>query len=245
MNKRELEIIEEHGKLRKYPIPNTEGYFSVTSIINYVFGMPPDLVKWFLRVGATKMWEEVLDRQKENKPLYKKRLIEIAEFERLRLLKESGKKGTAIHDHIDFLHDNKKHPDKIPDEYKGYYQAAADCILDNDIKPILKEQVVSHPLYKYAGRFDLYAEMWGRKVLIDYKTSNSIHHTYGLQLVAYATVLKLMGYTVDAMYILHLKENGDYAIIKYDYPLEVFLDVLKVFNWKVAIENPSYNLATM
>lgn len=231
--------LEEYGKLRKYKNGSLEAY-SVTSIINYVFGVPDYLVKWSVKVAAIRMWDEVKNSPKTPS---KKMLLELAEHERIFLLKQSGIKGTAVHNGIDGFIETNEHPE-IDDSFKGYYSAAIDFLTDNKIKPLLREEVVFNKEHSYAGRFDLYCEMWGKRVLIDFKTSNHLSFNYGLQLAAYKKCLEDLGYKVERTYILHLKENGDYNIISYDEQFSAFIDVLKVFNRKVALERPEFNWAS-
>ncbi len=233
---------EEYGLLRKYKEGDMEAW-SVTSIIGFVFGVSDFIVKWSVKVAANRMWKEVLEAKADNKTPSKKRLIELAEQERIYLFKQSGIKGTIVHNGVDKHLETGKEQD-IHEDFKGYYQAAINFITKENVIPILREQKVFNKYYGYAGRFDLYAELWGRKVLIDFKTSHHLSSNYGLQLAAYAACLGGLGYRVDRCYILHLKEDGNYTLVRYQDGFQDFLDVLKVFNRKVLLDKPKFNWAS-
>lgn len=227
--------VEEFGKLRKYPI--REGYFSVTSIINYVFGVPPEIVTWSVKQSANAIYQAVRDGETR-----KSKLLEIGERERFRLLRESGKKGTAVHDFAQGLGEGVTQP--IDTNYEGYYEAVSKFFEEQSPKTILQEKVVASHKHKYAGRFDNYCELFGRRVLLDYKTSNFVRSEYGLQLEAYAHVLRKAGFPVERKYILHLKKNGSYELIQYNDSFQDFLNVLEVFKRKVSTDNPPFEIAS-
>lgn len=231
-----LKQLEEYGKLRKYPI--REGYFSVTSIINYVFGVPPEIVSWSVKQSANAIYQAVKAGETR-----KVKLLEIGEFERIKLLKESGKKGSIIHDYAQELGDGNSPGEKVQ-EYEGYYESVSRFFQFEKPISILQEKVVASHLYKYAGRFDNYCELWGKKCLVDYKTSNFVRSEYGLQLEAYAHVLRRAGYPVERKYILHLKKSGDYEVIQYNDTLDDFLVVREAFQRKVITDNPAFEIAS-
>jgi hypothetical protein len=56
----------------------------------------------------------------------------------------------------------------------------------------------------YAGTVDRIIDLYGKKILVDIKTSNAIYPSYWLQLAAYRNLLKSQGINVDKVAILWL-----------------------------------------
>ena len=56
----------------------------------------------------------------------------------------------------------------------------------------------------YAGTIDRIIDLYGKKILVDIKTSNAIYTSYWLQLAAYRNLLKSQGINVDKVAILWL-----------------------------------------
>lgn len=223
-----------------YPI--REGYPSVTSIINYVYGVPNEIVKWSVKTAATAMYNAIKDARVTGIKITKTRLLEIGEYERIKLLKESGKKGGIVHDAIQSHFEGNT--SSVPEEYKGYYDAFSEFNEENRCTPILQEKTVCSHTYKFAGRFDNYCLLWGRRCLIDYKTSNHLRSEYGLQLAAYAYCLSRLGYPVERTYILHLKSNGHYQLVRYEDSFDDFLITREAFERKSQIEKPVFVMAS-
>lgn len=201
--------------------------------------MSPEIVKWSVKESANAIYRAVADAKKLGEKIpTKKHLLEIGEAERLRLLRMAGKKGTAVHNYT--LTPSLD----APEEYQAYYTAFENFVEENPLTPILQERVICSHTFKFAGRFDNYCELWGKKVLIDYKTSNYLRSEYGLQLAAYAHCLIKAGYPVDATYILHLKKDGTWNLVKYQDLFEDFLVIREAFARKVAIEKPPFEIAS-
>lgn len=93
----------------------------------------------------------------------------------------------------------------------------------NDLHIISSEQVVSDYAF-YAGRYDLVAQLNGKVVLIDIKTSTGIYDEYWLQCAAYANA----GFDElpDAIGVLRIdKETGDIEYqerMDYHHEIEAF-----------------------
>lgn len=97
----------------------------------------------------------------------------------------------------------------------------------NPFKPIFCEkQLVSEEL-KFGGTCDMYGEIYGKKVLIDIKTSKNIYLDHEVQTVAYRRLLLENGYDVDECRILKVgrDENEgftDHLITEYDMRFRYF-----------------------
>lgn len=234
----------ENQKLRAYKIVDENGiahyYPSVTAILSYV--MPPDLKKWAARNSALRVAREYRAAIKEKRKITQKELVALGLDEPEKMMKASQVRGVAVHKYAEDYFNNAP-LDEVPKELQGYVDSFLKWCQFYPCKVILQEEVLYSHKYKFAGRMDFYGELNGRKVLIDFKTANFAHPDWGLQLAAYKECLESMGYPVDDTYILHLKSHGFYEFIKFNDAFDLFLDVRKLFAWKVKAENPEFELA--
>lgn len=227
-------------KLRAYQIDG-HYYPSVTSIISFGLGFPEGMLDWVARNSALRALREKRKSDKEGMKLTQKELVAIAMTERTRLLTEAQDKGKTVHGWIeDYFNSN---PPTNTEKYQGYWDSFKKWHSYFPAIPILQEEVVFDHEYKYAGRIDFYGELNGKRVLIDFKTSNFLKHEYGIQLTAYKKCLEQMGYPVDACYILRLTSGGFYEFVEFNEPFELFVSVRKFFSWKVSVENPEFDLS--
>ncbi len=114
----------------------------------------------------------------------------------------------------------------IDDANKGYLDAFIQWYEDKKPKPIVTESRVYHRVLRYAGTGDLIAEIDGKNLLIDYKTSATVNKMLtGVQLEAYSKAYDSHGVKVDGKMILHLKSDGKYQ--------EIFYKKNDIENWEV------------
>jgi hypothetical protein len=103
------------------------------------------------------------------------------------------------------------------DDYsKNQIEQAENCTLsyyewekNNPIRPILLELPLVSELYQYGGTIDIYAELHGKKVLIDLKTGKGIYENMFYQLAAYRELLAENVHEVDYAMILNIPRNED------------------------------------
>lgn len=95
-------------------------------------------------------------------------------------------KGTEVHKYADALIGGAEVVD-VPAELESYVDSAVKFMNEWKPRPVLTETVVASRRWRYAGTFDLIADLPdGRRVLFDYKTSRSgIWPETALQLAAY------------------------------------------------------------
>ena len=93
-------------------------------------------------------------------------------------------RGTEVHAYAEQV----AHGDEVdvPAHLAPYVQGAVDVLDGLSIEPIHTEVQLASRAHWYAGTADLFARMDGQTVLLDWKTSKSIHGSYALQLAAYA-----------------------------------------------------------
>lgn len=124
-------------------------------------------------------------------------------------------RGTALHNTMEqWMRDGTVpnladfHPDT-----RGFVQALCRWLIAAEPAPIQFEIIVGSTLHGYAGRLDLIAEVAGRRVLVDLKTS-ATGRTYPeahAQCRGYAVALPECGFEpVDGALIVGLGEDGSF-----------------------------------
>lgn len=108
--------------------------------------------------------------------------------------------------------------------------------------PEWSEAMVASDRYGYAGTFDLYGRLEGRRVLLDIKTGSFVAPEHGLQLAAYAgadyigkpgTADRWKVPPVDLYAVLQLQPDG-YRVIPYYVTAadqKAFLAALDLYRW--------------
>lgn len=143
-------------------------------------------------------------------------------------------RGQTVHDIIEAWKQTQTYIETIPEKFKGYAQAFYQFIKDQDIEILEHERTVISEKYGYAGTLDLLmkSKKNGRTFLIDAKTGKGVYPEFFLQLSAYKQALSEGGTEVDTIGVLLLKEDGTYAFELGGGCLDVFLAVLKIWEWK-------------
>lgn len=83
-------------------------------------------------------------------------------------------------------------------------------IVENDVKPLAVEQVLYSRAYRVIGTMDLVGILVvdGQVAVADYKSSNRLHKSYGLQLAAYrAMLLEQQGVEALDRWLIHLSKT--------------------------------------
>lgn len=211
---------------------DNERLVSVTSFIDYLFGIADEIDKWTLK-------QAILAVQKASKTqkLTQETAIEIGLGARSQKLDYARIRGTQVHQAIQNLHSGI--PYELNEDDAGYYSAYFNWYKEHTIEPILEEFKVTNHQYGYAGRLDFYGKLDGQYVLLDFKTSNSVRWTYGLQLACYKKCLEDMGHRVDACYVVHIKpkKRGGTPraeLFEFKYPFSAVQQALTLFNLKLA-----------
>jgi len=131
------------------------------------------------------------------------------------IMRKAGDEGTQTHNAIEQLilgeeiswlddYGNAKYNEVVwgmINKFKAFWDLA---------KPelIFTEEFTYSDTHKYAGTADLVVKINGQTWLIDYKTSNSLHKSYDLQLAAYAKAIEeVKGIKIDRTAILWLKST--------------------------------------
>ena len=119
---------------------------------------------------------------------------------------EAGVAGTQVHQAIELLLGGQE-------LQRGFYglkewtkiYAFVKWYLEYNPKILFTEKKIYSKKYKYAGTFDCLAELDGRKTIIDWKTAQSVHPHYYLQISAYSSAWEEMtGEKIDQTAILQI-----------------------------------------
>lgn len=78
----------------------------------------------------------------------------------------------------------------------------------NTVKVLFSERALISEKYRYGGTIDIFAEVNGRRALVDLKTGRGIYRDYWYQTSAYAELLKENGEPVDEITILRAGRVG-------------------------------------
>jgi hypothetical protein len=131
------------------------------------------------------------------------------------IMRRAGKEGTQVHEAIETLlageelhwmddYGNAKYNEKVWEMINKF----VDFWTTHKPELISTEEFVYSDEYRYAGTADLVCKLDGEVWLIDFKTSNSLHKSYDLQLASYAKALKeCKGIEIERTGILWLKSS--------------------------------------
>lgn len=142
-------------------------------------------------------------------------------------------RGTAVHTHaLNALASGKPVPafEQMTDEERGYAEGITSFWLDHDPKVLAAEAVVADLDLGVAGRFDLLAEIGGRLIVLDAKTSKYLSAKFVAQLAGYALLLERSGYEKpEAGALLQVREDGSYSLIELEINEDDFTMALAVY----------------
>ncbi len=117
--------------------------------------------------------------------------------------------GRSVHKALD-----TNFADPLTDEELHCYNEAIKILQENNITPILKETRIDSKL-GYAGTFDLYGIINGKKALFDYKTGTSLNvDQTAWQQSMYKVALEEQGNQVDDIYAIHIPKKRKGKLVK-------------------------------
>lgn len=142
----------------------------------------------------------------------------------------AAERGRAIHAAADALVDGQ--PVDVPEDIYGPARLITQFLDTWRAVVRARECVVFHGGHRYAGQFDLIADLAdGRRWLLDYKTGSGVWPTVALQMAAYRNAEYLVWNgedkrmpEIDATGVVHVTENAWHLI-----PVETGPDVFDAF----------------
>lgn len=191
---------------------------SVTTILKVLAA--PGLEFWKIKTAVTAALQDpTLSVEEAMSSIYAKR-------------DKAGNEGSDAHRIIEQMAVQGDQGISYKGKVGGYIDAYRKFVSDVPHKVLASEMVVYSKKYGYAGQLDAIIELPGRKVLVDFKTSNTIVPEHHAQVAAYREALQEMGKPVDGSAILQLCEDGTYSFIDSDTDFKVFLACLTIYKWQ-------------
>lgn len=125
-------------------------------------------------------------------------------------------RGTAVHKATELL--DTTGTAEIGSEYAPYLEAYAAFIREHSVIWELVEHPDFHPAYRFAGTIDRYGMVDGYKTLLDIKTTYTVYKPLcSASLNLYRMMLEARQKGVERLMILHLKKDGKYKLIQFDF----------------------------
>ena len=144
-------------------------------------------------------------------------------------LEAAADRGTAVHKATEDL--DKTGRAEISDDYAPYLEAYAAFLREHDVEWELIEHPDYHPVHGYAGTIDRYGTVDGIKTLVDLKTTYTVYKPLcSASLNLYRLILEARQKTVERLLIVHLKKDGTYKLIKFDFDDAVPMALLTLHN---------------
>lgn len=131
-------------------------------------------------------------------------------------LDHAADRGTRVHKAVEVL--DKYHTVECDDDITSYIKAYVQFLKDHKPEWGLIEKAMFHPEKKYAGTLDRAGKMDGKNIILDVKTSYTVHKPLvKAQLNGYADMYETTPERhVDGLYCLHLKPDGTYRLIEFE-----------------------------
>lgn len=150
------------------------------------------------------------------------------------------RRGTMIHEAMESLIAGGEIAPETLESYPGYSEGLMAWFSREKPKPILQEIVVGSPQHGgYAGRLDLVAEINGKRVLLDLKTSaaGGIYPEAHVQAAGYSLAMTECGLEApERMILLGISEAGIVTEEEGQGTAEDFLTNLTAYNARRALE---------
>lgn len=130
---------------------------------------------------------------------------------------EAAVRGTDVHAIAEKVVHGE--PVDVPEHLLAHVQGYVDWLDKFAATPVLTERSVANREHKYAGRFDLIADIAGTRYLLDVKTSKGVYGSTALQCSAYRNAEFYvddddpdtehpMPEGIERLGVLHVTENG-------------------------------------
>lgn len=118
-------------------------------------------------------------------------------------------RGTTIHSLVEAYKNTGERIEQMPVQYQGYAIAFYDFMRDHKPELIDQEKRVIDRELLIAGTLDAYVKLGDKYLVMDVKTGKDIYLEAGLQLSAYAKMLRDEGKRVDEIAVLLLETGQD------------------------------------
>ena len=144
-------------------------------------------------------------------------------------MEAAADRGTAVHLATEQL--DKTGTAEISEDYAPYLKAYAAFLGEHEVEWELIEHSDYHPSHGYAGTIDRYGKVDGFITLLDIKTTYTVYKPLcSASLNLYRLMLEAREKAVERLLILHLKKDGTYKLIKFDFDDGVPLALITLHN---------------
>ena len=178
-----------NGKVELIYEDNKHTYMVGDSIIPGVTGVVGVIDKPALKYWTVKLMAEHLEKNWEAGKSYDeiqiKKIIQDGKSKHRQRLSDAADIGTMAHDWIEKYIKGEDPKELVNLEAKSACDAFLDWVDKNNVRFISTEKKIYSKKYKYAGTMDFEAEIDGKKVIGDLKTSSGIWNEAILQTAAY------------------------------------------------------------
>lgn len=131
-------------------------------------------------------------------------------------LEAAADRGTKVHEATELL--DKAGRAEIEDDYLPYLEAYAKFRREHEVVWELTEHPDYHPEHRYAGTIDRYGTVDGIATLVDLKTTYQVYKPLcSASLNLYRLILEARGKPVEKLMIIHLKKDGTYRLVHFDF----------------------------
>lgn len=144
-------------------------------------------------------------------------------------IEAAADRGTAVHKATEEL--DKTGTAEISEDYAPYLEAYAAFLREHEVEWELIEHPDYHPVHGYAGTIDRYGTVDGYHTLVDIKTTYTVYKPLcSASLNLYRLILEARQKAVERLLIIHLKKDGTYKLIKFEFDDAVPMALLTLHN---------------
>jgi hypothetical protein len=144
-------------------------------------------------------------------------------------MEAAADRGTTVHKATELLDTTGRA--EISDDYAPYLTAYATFLREHDVEWELIEHPDYHPVHGYAGTIDRYGKVDDISTLLDIKTTYTVYKPLcSASLNLYRLMLEARQKAVERLAILHLKKDGTYKLIIFDFDDAVPMALLTLHN---------------
>ena len=144
-------------------------------------------------------------------------------------LEAAADRGTKVHAATETL--DATGQAQIQEDYLPYLKAYASFLREHEVSWELTEHSMWHPEHRYAGTLDRCGMVDGKRTLVDFKTTYTVHKPLcSASLNLYRMMLEAYGMPVEQLMILHLKKDGSYRLVKFEFDDAVPMALITLHN---------------
>lgn len=189
-------ILEEVGGEHHYRKEASDIWYPGATTILQAYPKQLYLMPWVAKITAEFLRPYILGPERATIRNIES-IIKDSKKESKRIKEEAGRLGTIFHQTAELVVAGKKVAMMVP-ELDIAWQSFHLWLEEKKPKFIFGDTKILNDSYFYAGSFDALIEEDGEPIIIDFKTSKSIHDEYALQIAAYSAAF-CTTYGVDSM----------------------------------------------